>query len=189
MSFLTRCCLWKKWNTILSSPGRIKFSGIQKSIIFSKLNGIDGKPMDFEWKIFPRFTTAGIPNEFQKMMVELQCDPANFKGMIIFMSMFNDIVWDAKGNEELCENRSKRVQEYARRFPRCHWSYLGLGSEKKWYATYNCKPNGSWDRTAEKRCKISKDLITLYSVVQDTFFLKKKKAKEEEGQPYTSKLK
>ena len=44
----------------------------------------------------------------------------------------------------------KRVEEYARRFPRGHWSFLGSGSEKKWYATYNCKPNGSWDRTAEK---------------------------------------
>ena len=58
------------------------------------------------------------------------------------MSMFNDIVWDAKGNEELCEINSKRVEEY--------WSFLWLGSEKKWYATYNCKPHGSLDRTAEK---------------------------------------
>ena len=28
------------------------------------------------------------------------CDPADFKDRIIFMSMFNDIVWDAKRNEE-----------------------------------------------------------------------------------------
>ena len=57
-------------------------------------------------------------------MGELQCDPADFKGRIIFMSMFNDIVWDAKGNEELCENNSKRVEEYARSFPRGRWFYL-----------------------------------------------------------------
>ena len=32
------------------------------------------------------------------------------------MSMFNDIVWDAKGNEEICENNSKKIEEYAQRF-------------------------------------------------------------------------
>ena len=91
---------------------------------------------------------------FRKMMGELQCDPANFKGRIIFMSMFNDIVWDAKGNEKISENKSKRVEEYARRFPRGHWSFLGPGSEKKWYVTYNSKPNGCWDRIAEKIMQI-----------------------------------
>ena len=76
--------------------------------------------MEFEWKIFPGLATAGILNEIQKMMGELQCVPADFKGRIIFMSTFNDIVWDAKGNDELCENNSKRAEEYARRFPRGH---------------------------------------------------------------------
>ena len=69
--------------------------------------------MEFEWKIFPRFTTAGILKEIHKTMGELQCDPADFKDRIIFMSMFGDIVSDAKGNEELCENNSKRVEDYA----------------------------------------------------------------------------
>ena len=59
----------------------------------------------------PGFTIAGILNETQKMMGQLQCDPADFKDKIIFMSMFNDIVWNAYGNEELCENTSERVEE------------------------------------------------------------------------------
>ena len=37
----------------------------------------------------------------------------------------------------------------SRRFPRGHWSFLGPGSEKKWYGTYTDKPDGSWDQTAE----------------------------------------
>ena len=36
------------------------------------------------------------------------------------MSMLNDNAWDAKGNEELFQNNFKRVDEYARRFPRGH---------------------------------------------------------------------
>ena len=41
-----------------------------------------------------------IHDRIQQMTGELHCDPADFKGRIIFMSMFNDIVWDAKGNEK-----------------------------------------------------------------------------------------
>ena len=56
-----------------------------KTNYLSELNRIDGKPMEFEWKIFPGFTTAGFLNEIHKMMGELQCDPADFKGRSIFM--------------------------------------------------------------------------------------------------------
>ena len=117
---------------------------------FSELSRIDGQPVEFEWKIFPEFTTVGILNQIQQMMGELQCEPENFTGRIIFMSMFNDIGWDVKGNDELCINNSKTIKEYAERFSRGHWSLLGFGSEKKWYGTYDCKPDGSWNRTAEK---------------------------------------
>ena len=82
---------------------------------FSELNRIDGQPMEFEWKIFPGFTTVGILNRIQQMMGELQCEPENFTGRIIFISMFNDIVWDTKGNDELCENNSKTIKKYAER--------------------------------------------------------------------------
>ena len=106
--------------------------------------------MEFEWKIFPGFTAVAILNETQQMMGESHCDPENFTGRIIFMSMFNDIVWDAEGNDESCGINSKTVKEYAERFPRGHWSFLGRASEKKWYGTCDCKPDGSWNRTAEK---------------------------------------
>ena len=99
---------------------------------------------------FSGFTTVRILNQIQQMMGELQCDPENFTGRIIFMSMLNDIVWDAKGNDEICENKSKTIEQYARRFPRGHWSFLGPGSEKKWCGTDVHKPDGSWERTAEK---------------------------------------
>ena len=117
---------------------------------FSELNRIDGQPMKFEWKIFPGLTTVRILNQIQQMMGDLQCELENFTGRIIFMSMFNDLVWDAEGNDEICANNSETIKQYAQSFFRCHWSCLGLGSEKKWYGTYDCKSDGSWDRTAEK---------------------------------------
>ena len=51
---------------------------------------------------------------------------------------------------EMCENSSKTKKEYAQRFPRGHWIFHGSGSEKKWYEIYDCKPDGSLDRTEEK---------------------------------------
>ena len=33
--------------------------------------------------------------------------------------------------------------------PRDHWSFLGPGSEEKWYGTYTDKPDGSWNQSAE----------------------------------------
>ena len=74
-----------------------------ESNYFRKLNRIDGQPFAFRWKILTGFTTAAITKEIQKKIGELQCDPADFKDRIIFTSMFNDIVWDARGPEELGE--------------------------------------------------------------------------------------
>ena len=44
---------------------------------------------------------------------------------------------------------SHKVANYAPRFLCGHWSFLGLGSEKKWYVTDSDKPDGKWDKTAE----------------------------------------
>ena len=49
----------------------------------------------------------GIVFEIQQKMGKLQSEPENFTGRIIFMSMFNNIVWDAGGNDELCVKNSK----------------------------------------------------------------------------------
>ena len=51
--------------------------------------------MEFEWKILPGFKTSAVLKDIQNNMGELQCDPADFKDRIIFMSMFNDIEWEA----------------------------------------------------------------------------------------------
>ena len=105
--------------------------------------------MEFERKIFPGFTTFGLLKQIQKFMEDRQCEPEQFDGRIIFMSMYSDIAWQAKGNAETCENNSRAVANYARRFPRGHWSFLGPGSEKKWYGTFSEKPDGSGDKTVE----------------------------------------
>ena len=114
-----------------------------------ELDRIDGEPMEFEWKNFPGFIALQILAEIHNMMTGIQCEPEQFPGRIIFMSVYYDIVWSEKGSEELCSGHSKTVTEYARRLAHGHWSFLGPGSEKKWYGTHTYKPNGEWDRVAE----------------------------------------
>ena len=84
------------------------------------------------------------------MMTETKCLPKQFQRRIIFMSMYNDIVWEKKGNKVLCITNPHKVTEYATRFASCHLSILGLGSEMKWHGTHSYKPNGGWDRVAEQ---------------------------------------
>ena len=84
------------------------------------LNRIDGKPTEFEWKIFPGFTTLlGLLEEIQKLMKDLQCEPEQFNDRIIFMSVYN-VYGDEKGNTEGCEKSSQTVANCARRFRRGH---------------------------------------------------------------------
>ena len=46
---------------------------------------------------------------------------------------------ERKRNEEKCKSNACEVANYARRFPRGDWSFLGPGSEKKWYGTFSEK--------------------------------------------------
>ena len=105
---------------------------------------------EFECKIFAGFTLLGILEEIQKFMIELQCEPEQLKGRIIFMSMYNDIEWGERGNTEKCIMNSITVANHARRFLLGRWSFLGPGSEMKWYGTHSDKPAGNWDKTAER---------------------------------------
>ena len=59
---------------------------------YRTLDTIDGEPMKFEWHMFPGFTTLQLVQEVQQFMNKMG-EPEEFQGRIIFMSMFNDIVW------------------------------------------------------------------------------------------------
>ena len=107
--------------------------------------------MEFEWNTFPRLIhhIAAHPTN-QKVHEQMSIQPEDFTGRIIFMSMFNDISWRSKDSEQECELSAQPVSIYARRFSPRKWSFLGPGSEKKWYATHEYKPQGEWDRVAEQ---------------------------------------
>ena len=65
------------------------------------------------------------------------------------MSMFHDISWRSKDSEQECDANANLVSIYARRCSPRRWSFLGPGSEKKWYSTHRSRPQGDWDKVAE----------------------------------------
>ena len=127
-----------------------KLTWFKSSSQYRTLDTIDGEPMEFEWNIFPGFTTLQLCNKVQDFMSKMSDQAEQFKGRIIFMSMFNDISWRSEDNEQECESDANLVSIYARRFQPGRWSFLGPGSEKKWYSTHEYKPQGEWNRVAEQ---------------------------------------
>ena len=66
------------------------------------------------------------------------------------MSMFNDISCDGKGNEEECVANAKVVSILAQKFGIGQGSFIGPGSEKKWYSMEENSHQGIWDHIGDK---------------------------------------
>ena len=75
--------------------------------------GIHGEAIEFEWTFFPGFSTLSSFQEIQKDLAEKNIEPENFQDRIIFMSIFNDILW--KTGDEKCILNAERVKNYAKK--------------------------------------------------------------------------
>ena len=108
---------------------------------------MDGEPMECEWNIFPGFNTFQSSQEVKELLYRLGETPEIFT-RIIFMSMFNDISCASKDNEQECLANDQLVSLYAKRFGEGQWSFIGPGSEKKWYSIKEDSPQGILDNMA-----------------------------------------
>ena len=113
-------------------------------------DGINGEPTEFEWNIFPGFITLQLCGKVTDLLSRLGEAPETFTGRILFMSMFNDISCDGKGNEEECVANARVVSIFAKKFGIGQWSFIGPGSEKKWYSMEENSRQGIWDHIADK---------------------------------------
>ena len=96
---------------------------------------------------FPRIQ---LSQEVKRLLLRLDETPENFTGRIIFMSMFDDVSWGSRDTQKECESNARLVSQNPRRFGAGQWSFLGPGTEKKWYSLSADSPQGEWDRMAEK---------------------------------------
>ena len=99
---------------------------------------------------FPGFNTLQLCGKVTDLLSRLGETPETFTVRILFVSMFNDISCDRKGNKEECVANAKVVTILARKFGIGQWSFVGPGSEKKWYSMEENSPQGIWDKIAER---------------------------------------
>ena len=125
-----------------------RVAGVRAEKNYSDFDDVKGESAEFEWNIFPGFTTLQLCDKINNLLSSLGQTPEAFTGRILFMSMFNDISCEGKGNKEQCLKNAEFVKTFARRFGIGQWSFNGPGSEKKWYPSEN-SPQGEWDYIAE----------------------------------------
>ena len=118
-------------------------------------DGINGEPTEFEWNIFPGFTTLQLCGKVSDLLSDLGEAPETFTGRILFVSMFNDISCDRKGNKEECLANARVVKILAKRFGIGQWSFIGPGSEKKWYSAEENSPHRGRNAVGIRRKRMS----------------------------------
>ena len=126
-----------------------RVAGAQAEKSYRDYDAINGESTEFEWNIFPGFTTLQLCDKISHLLSYLGQTSETFTGRILFMSMFNDISCDRNDNKDECLKNADYVKTFAGRFGIGKWSFIGPGSEKKWYSSENSPP-GAWDNIAEQ---------------------------------------
>ena len=126
-----------------------RVAGVRAERSYRDFEDVSGETTEFEWNIFPGFKTLQLCDRISDLLSELGETPESFTGRILFMSMFNDIFCDRYDNKDECLRNANIVRTFAGRFGIGQWSFIGPGSEKKWYPSEN-SPQGAWDHVAEE---------------------------------------
>ena len=126
-----------------------RVTGFQSGNSYRDYDAVNGESTEFEWNIFPGFTMLQLCGKINDLLSDLGQTPETFTGIILFMSMFNDISCDKNDNEEECLANARVVKAHTKKFGIGQWSFMGPGSEKKWYSAEN-SPQGAWDNIAEE---------------------------------------
>ena len=134
----------------------------------------------------PKIHHIAAPQQSPRVHVKMIGKPEESTGRIIFMSMFNDIMWGTEDSEQECNANADLVLINARRFPPGTWSFFGPGSE--WFSTHGSRPQGERDRVAESMMIKFGESGHPVSVPRDHCPDERLKAKEVENCQYTSAL-
>ena len=126
-----------------------RVAGVRAERSYRDFEDVIGGSAEFEWNIFPGFTSLQLCDKINNLLSSLGQSPGTFTGRILFMTMFNDISCDKYDNKDECLKKAEFVKTFAKRFGIGQWSFIGPRSEKKWYPSEN-RPQGAWDCIAEE---------------------------------------
>ena len=91
------CCVLEG-SINIRNPTKLGKTGLDGSQLIkaTETDGISGEPTEFEWNIFPGFTTLQLCDKISDLLSSMGETPESFTGRILFMSMFNDILVTTK---------------------------------------------------------------------------------------------
>ena len=93
-----------------------RVAGVRAERSYRDYDAINGESTEFEWNIFPGFTTLQLCDKISDLLSFLGQTPEIFTGRILFMSMINDISCDKNGNKDECLKNANFVKTFAGRF-------------------------------------------------------------------------
>ena len=105
-----------------------RIEGVMSEKSYRDFDGINGEPTEFDWNFFTGFTTLQLCGKVTDLLSrsEEKHQKLSKEEFSFFMSMFNDISCDGKGNEEQCVANVKVVSIFAKKFGIGQWSFIGL---------------------------------------------------------------
>ena len=116
-----------------------QIAGVQSVRSIRDIDGINGEATEFEWNIFPGFTTLQLYGKINDLLSDWGQTPETFTGRTIYVNVQWHLLWQ------------KRQQRWM--FGECRslgqWSLIGPGSEKKCYSAEN-SPQWAWDHIADE---------------------------------------
>ena len=128
---------------------RIEWITIYKS--YKDYDGINGDPTEFEWKIFPGLTALQLCGKVTDLLSTLEkhqkLSQEEFS-LCRCSTTFPVTEKAVKKNE--CLANARVVSVLAKRFGVGQWSFIGPGSEKKWYSIEENSPQGIWNHIADE---------------------------------------
>ena len=100
-----------------------RVAGVRAERSYRDYETVSGESTEFEWSIFPGFTSLQLCDKISNLLSSLGQSPETFTGRILFMSTFIDISCDRYDNKDECLKNADFVKTFAKRFGIGQWSF------------------------------------------------------------------
>ena len=75
-----------------------------------------GEPVEFVYRTYVERASTEFLEHIREMLAEEGVQPSQFKGRIVYMSMYNDINWWQNKKENVCRPHAIHVASFTREF-------------------------------------------------------------------------
>ena len=121
-------------------------------------DGINGEPTELEWNIFPGFTTLQLCDRISDLLSSLGQTPESSQEEFYLCRCSTTFLVTRKAMKKNVWKNAKVVFILAMKCGIGQWSFIGPGSEKKWFSMEENIPQGFWDHSHNCLCKPAQSL-------------------------------